>query len=139
MAVAVEPTQATAYVFNSATQALTYFTNVEEHGALEEFGRDDYIYLGSARKGVGTAKAPIPFKGLLDDIRLYNKTLNIGEIMGLAGLTGEVYVPNSSNANFVVKSPYQPNYDPNNPDIVNFVDYEVLADNWLSEYLWQPD
>jgi hypothetical protein len=30
-------------------------------------------------------------------------------------------------------------YDPNDPDIVNFVDYEVLADNWLSEYLWPPE
>jgi hypothetical protein len=138
MAVAVEPTQATAYVFNSTTQALTYATNVAEHGPLEEFGSNDDIYLGSAGKGVGTPTAPIPFKGLLDDIRLYNKTLNIGEIMGIAGLTGEIYVPNPSNANFVVKSPYLPNYDPNNPDIVNFVDYEVLADNWLTEYMWPP-
>jgi hypothetical protein len=134
MAIAVEPTKATAYVFNSTTQALTYATNVEEHGALLQFDTDCDTWIGSdVKKGDGQ------LKGLLDDLRLYNKTLTIGEIMGICGLTGEVYLPNPSNANFVVKTPYLPNYDPNNPDIVNFVDYEVLANNWLTEYLWPPD
>ncbi|MHC4150175.1 MAG: hypothetical protein ACYSR5_11910 [Planctomycetota bacterium] len=27
-------------------------------------------------------------------------------------------------------------YDPNDPDIVNFLDYAKQADSWLNEFLW---
>jgi hypothetical protein len=129
-AVAIEPTKATAYVYNGTT--LSKATNVTTHGPLEEFGTDDFTVIASDARDYR-------FDGIMDDVRLYNKTLTIGEIMGLCGITGEAYVPNDSPANFAPKTPPPTNYDPNNPDIVNLVDYEVLADNWLSEYLWPPE
>jgi hypothetical protein len=56
----------------------------------------------------------------------------------------DVYQPLDSPANL---SPKDPNlsldpdlaydaYDPNNPDIVNFKDYAIMADYWLEEFLW---
>ncbi|UCF43781.1 MAG: LamG domain-containing protein [Planctomycetota bacterium] len=126
-AVAVEPTQATAYVYNGTT--LNKNTNVTTHGPLEEFGTDDLTVIASDARDYR-------FDGTIDDVRLYNKTLTICEIMGIAGISGEVYVPNQSKANIAPKTPPPTNPDPNDPDIVNFVDYEVLAGNWLEQFLW---
>ena len=56
----------------------------------------------------------------------------------------EVYTGNMSPANIVPKDPNDsedPNlaefaFDPNNMDIVNFVDYRMMAENWLEQHLW---
>jgi len=62
-----------------------------------------------------------------------------------SGTSIEVYTGNMSPANIVPKDPCDsedPNlaefaFDPNNMDIVNFVDYRILAENWLSgPWLW---
>jgi len=129
MAVAVEPTQATAYVYDGTS--LSQAVNAEEHAALIEYCSGCENWIGSAGK-----RGDDQFKGAVDDIRMYNMTLTIGEVMGIAGLTGEVYVPNRSKANIVAIEPQPVNFDPNNPDLVNFLDYDVLASHWLEEYLW---
>ncbi len=72
----------------------------------------------------------------MDDVRLYNRTLTVGEVMGVAGVEGLIYMPLDSIADLVVGI-----QDPNNPsepidDQVDFRDYSVLADNWLTEWLW---
>jgi len=54
--------------------------------------------------------------------------------MGIAGAAG--YMPNTSPANIFPKLPPPTSYDPNDPDIVNFRDYRVLADNWLEQHPW---
>jgi hypothetical protein len=136
VAVTIEPTQATIYLgdgssLNSATHTPTYSAT---HEPLTDWDT------GFTNMIAGNTIPRSPFfYGKIDDVRLYNKTLTRGEIMGLSGLSGEIYVPNDSSANFAPKTPPPTTYDPNNPDIVNFVDYEILANNWLSEYLWPPE
>ncbi len=49
-----------------------------------------------------------------------------------------IYHPMNSSANIVEKVPPGPPYDPDNKDIVNFVDYAALADDWLVEKMWPP-
>ncbi|UCC22343.1 MAG: LamG domain-containing protein [Planctomycetota bacterium] len=82
--------------------------------------------------------------GVIDEVRYYDYALEAGEVAVLAGLQGSIYVPLDVPANLVPKDPCDsadPNlgtgaFDPNNMDIVNFLDYSVLADNWLDETLW---
>jgi hypothetical protein len=77
--------------------------------------------------------------GDLDDVRVYNAALQPGEIAVLAGQEGMLYVPLSvpaSQVNLVPKVPPGGPFDPNNLDIVNFLDYGELADDWLKEILW---
>ncbi len=77
--------------------------------------------------------------GTIDEVRYYNYALQPGNIAVLAGLQGSIYVPLDVKANFVPRVPdpaVDPNYYPDNPDIVNFEDYSVVADNWLDEILW---
>ena len=87
------------------------------------------------------------FAGRIDDVRIYDFPLEHSHILSLSGSTEKVYIANSSLANLAPKDPNlspDPNlkydaYDPNNPDIVNFLDYDVLADNWLAgPLLWPP-
>ncbi|UCC22568.1 MAG: hypothetical protein JSW23_00395 [Planctomycetota bacterium] len=77
--------------------------------------------------------------GDINEVLIYDVALTEGEVYYASGITDPTYVPNSSAANVVPKSPPGGPYDPNNPDIVNFLDYERLADNWLTgPWLW-PD
>ena len=137
MAVAVEPTQATAFVYDGTT--MQQEINTAEHGPLEQYCAGCENWIGSALK-----RSDDHFNGKVDDIRMYKRTLTVGEVYGIAGMSGEVYVPNTSVANISPKDPclsepnYRDTYDPNNPDIVQFLDYEILASNWLEEYLWPP-
>jgi hypothetical protein len=132
-AVAVEPTQATLY--HGDGNSVTGWTNVATHGALVDWDTTYTNYIG-VNSNNADPNLYNTFQGKIDDLRLYNKTLTIGEIMGIAGVAGEVYVPNNSVANIAPKTPPPTNYDPNDPDIVNFEDYDVLAENWFNEILW---
>jgi len=128
MAIAVEPTQATAYVYDGT---LSQATNAAAHGPLEDFDTDCWSVIGSAAQTTNGY-----FEGIIDDVRLYNKTLTVGEVMGVAGVEGEVYLPLDSIADLVVGIK-----DPNNSgepidDQIDFRDYAVLGDNWLDEILW---
>jgi len=85
-----------------------------------------------------------PMTGLIDDVRVYNCGLSHGEIAVLAGLEGTIYVPLDLPTNLVPKDPCDsedPNlgtgaFDPNNMDIINFLDYRIMARDWLKEVLW---
>jgi endonuclease/exonuclease/phosphatase family metal-dependent hydrolase len=68
--------------------------------------------------------------GITDEVRFYNYALSELEILTLAEI-GSTYKPLDSPANLMEKVPPGGPYDPNNPDIVNFSDYEIMADYWL--------
>jgi hypothetical protein len=91
---------------------------------------------------IGSWEAPDwsePIDGAIDEVRYYDYALNAGEVAVLAGLQGSIYVPLDVPANLVPRVPdpaVDPNYYPDNPDIVNFLDYAILADDWLDETLW---
>ena len=57
----------------------------------------------------------------------------------LTGLSVSFYDPLDAPGNLVPRVPdpaVDPNYYPSNLDIVNFLDFDVLADDWLTEALW---
>lgn len=68
--------------------------------------------------------------GIIDEVRFYNYALSELEILTLAEVDA-TYKPLDSPANLVEKVPPGGPYDPNNPDIVNFSDYAVMAERWL--------
>ncbi|MBA7617916.1 hypothetical protein ES703_25234 [subsurface metagenome] len=87
--------------------------------------------------------------GEIDDVRVYNAALQPGEIAVLAGKEGMLYVPLSVPANLVNLVPKDPcdsedpnlgtyAFDPNNLDIINFLDYGKLANDWLKESPFPP-
>jgi hypothetical protein len=128
MAIAVEPTKATAYVYDGNDIGLAI--NEVEHGPLEDFDIGCWSVIAQDAGDAGY------FDGVMDDVRLYNRTLTTGEVMGIAGVEGFVYLPLDSVADLVVGI-QDPN-DPNAPvdDQVDFRDYAILGDNWLTEWLW---
>jgi hypothetical protein len=97
----------------------------------EDSNYPDNFTIGSYETG--------PAWGDIDEVRYYNYALPHGEVAYLAGLEGEQYVPLESAANLVPRVPdptVDRQYYPENPDIVNFTDFGVLADNWLNEVLF---
>ncbi len=78
---------------------------------------------------------PLLQKVKLDDIRIYDNVLNQASIQSIMdcsqGSIDSFYVPLESIANIVPKVGDEGVYNPNNIDVVNFVDYAVLADSWL--------
>jgi len=82
--------------------------------------------------GSNEQEANAEWAGLIDDLRVYNCALTPGEIAVLAGMQGDIYVPLDVPGNLSPKvGPY--GWDPNNRDIVNFLDYGKLAEYWLEE------
>ena len=128
----IEPTKATMYMsdgatWDSATNAVAQL--VQSFDGTTEIGRDN--------NGVEDRRH---FTGRIDDVRIYNKSLGVGEVLGLAGVSTSFYAPLEVPTNLVVRVPdpaTDPNYYPSNPDIVNFQDYDVLAEHWLEgPILW---
>jgi len=71
------------------------------------------------------------FVGDIDDVRIYDYPLTLANALWLAGEVNDVYFELDSAANLVLKTPDDQTYDANNPDIVNFIDYGLLAEHWL--------
>ncbi|UCC22231.1 MAG: hypothetical protein JSW23_10615, partial [Planctomycetota bacterium] len=76
--------------------------------------------------------------GDINEILIFDVALTEGEVYYLSGIMGPTYVANTSVANIVLKSPPGGPYDPNNPDIVNLMDYGLLGDHWLEAPLLWP-
>jgi hypothetical protein len=128
VAVTVEPNEATIYLGDGSSVDSATF--VAAHAPLADWGPTYNNLIGMNTSGGHPGSS---FNGKIDDVRLYNKTLTLEEIRGLAGFS---YMPNPSVANIAPKDPPPDHYDPNAPDLVNFLDYAKQADNWLDEFLW---
>ncbi|MHC4659646.1 MAG: LamG domain-containing protein, partial [Planctomycetota bacterium] len=72
-----------------------------------------------------------PFKGTVDDVRVYNYALSEAEVRWLA-TDGTGYVPLTAPTNL---------YDKEVPgkQAINFKDFAMLLDDWLKEGLWPPE
>lgn len=65
--------------------------------------------------------------GAIDDLRIYNYALNSAEIAYIAtDGTGSIQLPLATPADMY----------PSTPNIVNFQDYALLANNWMQQQLW---
>ncbi len=121
----VEEEQATLYMSDGTTWDSA--TNVDYHGPDE----------WDANAFVGRDPEPSSTRimdGKVDDVRIYDRSLSAGEVLGLAGLSTSFYDPLEKTTNLVPRVPdpaADANYYPSNPDIINFGDYDVLADKWL--------
>jgi len=119
----VEEEQATLYMSDGTTWDSA--TNVSYHGPDEW---DANTSIGQDPQGGRV------MTGKVDDVRIYDRSLKVGEVLGLAGVSTSFYDPLEEPTNLVVRVPdpaVDPNYYPSNPDIINFGDFEVLADKWL--------
>jgi len=124
VAVVIEPTKATLYMSDGTTYSTA--VNEVEH-IVQTF--DGITTVGRDWDGRN-------FAGRIDDVRIYNKSLTPAEVLGLAGVSEAQYGPLDVSSNVLPRIPdpvYVPAYDPNNPDIIDFRDYSVLADNWLED------
>jgi hypothetical protein len=133
VAIAVEPTQAIMYLGEpNSTSPNTYKLRSSTNATGHE-GLSDPNYAWDANRGGwdGTSRfylgrddpnkaTTATFPGKIDDIRIYDYTLNRGNIMYLAGVTGTFYVPLEDWR-----------VDLDNDDKVNLKDYAILADEWL--------
>ncbi|MCJ7778254.1 MAG: LamG domain-containing protein, partial [Sedimentisphaerales bacterium] len=72
------------------------------------------------------------YKGLIDDVRIYNRALSDGEVAHLAGLSGAVTEP---SLNTLLMEPALNMYD---DDAINFKDFAVWAIMWLDGPVWWP-
>ncbi|MHC4500006.1 MAG: hypothetical protein ACYS21_12935, partial [Planctomycetota bacterium] len=102
---------------------------------------------GSGSTGVIYEEGTSFMTGDVNEFRIYDYAVSLGEALALLGQEGVMYVPLDSPANYVPKDPCEsadPNLgsgvlDPNNLDIINFRDYAFMANNWFKEILWpQP-
>jgi hypothetical protein len=109
VALVVEPTKGTLYLYNGIEMSAS--VNREEHVA---HAFDDVVFIA----GYG-------LEGIIDDVRIYNRSLSSEEILDLAGLAG------THNLGL---EPWRPDSD--DDDTINLKDYAATADNWLEEVLW---
>ena len=119
VAVVVEPTQATLYLYENET--LSEEINAAAHD-IEQF---DDVGTIAYDNSLGTANPRDKFNGKIDDVRIYSKALTQDEILYLAQGPGLTYVPLASWR-----------ADADGDDKVDFKDYAILANNWLDEFLW---
>jgi len=68
--------------------------------------------------------------GRIDDVRLYDDVLTYEEVVYLAGYTSPVYFDILSPANLTDAG------DPCNSRFVNYKDFDILADGWLTDTYW---
>ncbi len=71
------------------------------------------------------------FRGIIDEVRIYNKALSQAEVASLAGKTATFTQPL-----YLLLSPPDPAIDMNSDDTIDLKDYGALADIWLDEVLW---
>jgi len=149
MAMAVDPTGATLWGA-PAGATLAHKRHSIELGPLEQF--DEKFWIGRGRDDGRF------FNGKIDDVRIFDKTLDGSEMAWLhtdgvdgndpgcpayhhkldesSGLTAAdsgcgaiVYRPVMSPANLTDPEPVMERF-------VNFRDFDIMATNWLEEYLW---
>jgi hypothetical protein len=161
IAVSVDPCGATLYTQPDG-QALQIGTrNTDAHDVQKNF--NDHFVIGSDDKGgyfVGKIDDVRIYGYNLDDANVallagggepdpppvywYKFDETAGLVAADSGTPIEVYTMNMSPANLVPKDPNDsedPNlgtnaFDPNNMDIVNFLDYRIMAEHWLEQHPW---
>jgi hypothetical protein len=71
------------------------------------------------------------FRGLIDEVRIYNRVLWQEEIGGLSGKTATY-----RQDLYRLLTPQDPAIDMNGDGRIDFADYALLADTWLEVVLW---
>lgn len=115
VALVIEPSQATLYLNGlSSTNEITH-----QRQSLQD------INLG--RDAAGTY-----FRGVIDDVRIYNQALSEAEIAYLADVSpgdGKLHIPVQSPAELY-------SAEPQGSQKVDLNDFTMLAQGWLEQILW---
>jgi len=150
-ALVVDPTGASAYMRPAGSALQTGIRNVMAHPIQQNFAES--FMIGRSHENAGY------FKGAIDDVRIYDYNLSFTDVNNLAyqiadpnpppvywykfdetsgytaadsGTPTLVYGPVPSKANLTDPEPKFQRF-------VNFRDYAVLANDWLTEKLWPPE
>jgi len=108
----IEPEKGTLYLYDGLSMSVS--TNYETH-VPRPLAEESYF------GGKGGQ-----FEGAIDDIYIYDRALSPGEMLYVAlGEPGSQYIP---------LEPWRA--DPDDNDKVNFQDFAIMGDNWLTEVLW---
>ncbi|MCJ7693114.1 MAG: LamG domain-containing protein, partial [Sedimentisphaerales bacterium] len=108
----VEPGKGTLYLYDGLSMLVS--TNYESH-VPQAFAEVSYF---GGKDG--------QFEGAMDDVYIYDRVLSPEEMLYVAlREPGSQYMP---------LEPWRA--DANKDDMVNFPDFAVIADNWLTEVLW---
>jgi hypothetical protein len=125
-ALVVEPTKATILMSDSITYSSA--TNAVEH-VVQTF--DGTTEIGRDNNGPTDKRL---FDGRIDDVRIYNKSLDLGEILGLAGVEATLYGPLEAVSNIIPRVPdpaVDPNFYPANPSISGTMPHLAMAGSRL--------
>jgi len=114
VALVVEPEKATVYMDDGLTFA----------SATNHMTHNPELFNGPTHIADQMQFAGRLFDGLIDEVRIYNRSLSAGEVLAL-GPGGSVYLP---------LEPWRANA--NDDDIVDLKDLDVMVDGWLSEILF---
>ena len=110
VAVVVEPNQATLYLGENGV--LYSAINEAVHGPLEQFDVNSLSQIGDDNHEFHPS-----FRGIIDDVRISNYSLTVGEI---------AYVSDISEMDVPLRA------DINDDDKVDFRDYAIMANHWLA-------
>ena len=162
IAMAVEPTQATVYM-HPAGGSMSKATNVDDHPPLIHFAEQFRIgrSLPDGKRFEGLLDDIRIYAWTLTEPNMEQLVHQTGEpnawpvywykfddgaglVAADSGFGTQVYSENTLVTNLVPKDPNDsedPNLgsgalDPNNLDIINFLDYAIFADNWMEQLLW---
>jgi hypothetical protein len=152
VAMALDPTGCDLYMrpIGQAVQKSDRHNLVYDPGPLIHWKNEGWIGRGKVNGGY--------FKGGIDDVRIYDITLDANEIAWISSDGAEGYEPNcpafwykldegagltsvDDGCGAIVYRPVQSRANLTDPEpiesrFVNFHDYDILADNWLKQKLW---
>ncbi|UCG58248.1 MAG: LamG domain-containing protein [Phycisphaerales bacterium] len=93
-------------------------------------------------KGCKDNRSGRSWLGMIDDVRIYAQALSADDIaLAMKGQdflpeVGSTYLPLDSVANVVPKVGDEGVYNPANPDIIDLLDFAILADEWGAAPVW---
>ncbi len=145
--VAVFPTPADDPEEDPNAHARVYINGGEVADGPWRFSNGDdpniFLTIGETMDQNAWVDSPESWYGYLDEVRIYNRVLEVNEIGYLADVDpedGELWVAISSPANVYDGneiSPYQ-GEQPKGQRAVNFKDFAVVVKEWLTEEMFPP-
>jgi hypothetical protein len=101
---------------------------------IPDADQDTILIGGSRNTKFPNAREAKNFIGDIDNVKIYDRALSPNDVCYLYWEhSGWCYHPLDSPANLIGKDNPA---DPNEPDVVDFKDYAVLAENWRRQILW---
>jgi hypothetical protein len=128
VAVVIEPDKANLYLgdFNDVNNPNDDVLHIATHVYNQEPDEWDGLFAIACDGGIIDGGWEYRFfRGSMSDVRIYDYSLSLGEILALTGIDWIEYVPLHS-----------PPSDINGDGVIDFKDYAAFANHWLQQHLW---